>query len=412
MNRIDFPAALACIETVTPGLPVESVAIDEALGRIIGADVVARADYPRFDCSAMDGFALVAADAVDASTDRPVRLDLVGESRAGAAAVPTSAPGACAISTGAPIAPPFDAVVAKERVVRQPSAIVLSEPVGLGRNIRRRGEDARQGDIVATCGQLVTPEVIGALCCFGVPEIEAIRLPRVVVLTTGDELRRASGSDYFVHDSNGPMIAAMMRQAGLTPQIVSPAPDDPGALVTSIEQALAAAPDLIISTGGISVGDHDQVPAALRALGATIHFRGVAMRPGKPVLFATLPNGCLYFGLPGNPVAAAVGARFFVIAAIRAMLGLGRERGSVVAIDVPGGADTVGTRILKARWRPGPPPAVTLAADQRSHTMRPLLDCNSWVVRSADPDGDPVWTCFAMTPSFAEGQDVESVRLR
>lgn len=404
MNRIDFSAALSCIENVAPTMPVEPVAIDAALGRIIGADVVARADYPRFDCSAMDGFALVAGDVADASPDRPVRLDLIGESRAGGGAVAlVTAPGACAISTGAPIVPPFDAVVAKERVVREGAAILLTEPVGLGRNIRRRGEDAGQGDLVATRGQLVTPEVIGALCCFGVPEIDAIRLPRVVVLTTGDELRRARGDgEHFVHDSNGPMIAAMMRQAGLAPQLVTPAPDDRGALVTSIEQALAAAPDLIISTGGISVGDHDQVPAALQALGATIHFRGVAMRPGKPVLFATLPNGCLYFGLPGNPVAAAVGARFFVIAAIRAMLGLGRERGWAVAMDVPGGTDNVGTRIFKARWHPGPPPAVTLAADQRSHTMRPLLDCNSWVVRSVDPNGNPVSTCFAMLPSFRD----------
>jgi molybdopterin molybdotransferase len=404
MNRIDFSAALSCIENVAPTMPVEPVAIDAALGRIIGAGVVAQADYPRFDCSAMDGFAIVAADAANASLDRPVRLDLIGESRAGAAASLASAPGACAISTGAPIVPPFDAVVAKESVVRDGPAILLTESVGLGRNIRRRGEDARPGDLVAVRGKLVTPEVIGALCCFGVPEIDAIRLPRVVVLTTGDELRRARGEgEHFVHDSNGPMIAAMMRQAGLAPQLVTPAPDDRGALVTSIEQALAAAPDLIISTGGVSVGDHDQVPAALQALGATIHFRGVAMRPGKPVLFASLPNGCPYFGLPGNPVAAAVGARFFVIAAIRAMLGLQRERGWAVAIDAPGGPDNFGTRILKARWHPGPPPAVTLAADQRSHTMRPLLDCNSWVVRSIGPDGDAGWTCFAMTPSFAEG---------
>lgn len=407
MNRIDFSAALACIENVTPGLPVETVAIGAALGRIIGADVVARADYPRFDCSAMDGFAVVAADAADASPDKPVRLNLVGESRAGAAAALVSGPGVCAISTGAPIVPPFDAVVAKERVVRERSAVLLTESVGLGRNIRRRGEDARCGDVVVTRGQLATPEVIGALCCFGVPEIDAIRLPRVAVLTTGDELRRPSGtSNHFVHDSNGPMIAAMMQQAGLAPHLVTPAPDEPGALVASIEQAMAIAPDLIISTGGVSVGDHDQVPAALQALGATIHFRGVAMRPGKPVLFATLPNGGLYFGLPGNPVAAAVGARFFVIAAIRAMLGLPRERGCAVAMDAPGGPDTVGTRILKARWHPGPPPVVTLAADQRSHTMRPLLDCNSWVVRSVDPNGDPVWTCFAMTPSFADGRRV------
>jgi len=405
MNRIDFSAALACIENVAPALPVESVAIGAALGRIIGADVVARADYPRFDCSAMDGFAVVAADVAEASPTRPVRLDLVGESRAGGAAKLVSAPGACAISTGAPIVPPFDAVVAKERVVREPSAVQLTESVGLGRNIRRRGEDARQGDIVATRGQLVTPEVIGALCCFGVPEIDVVRLPRVAVLTTGDELRVAKGSgDHFVHDSNGPMIAAMMQQIGLSPHLVTPAPDEPGALAASIEQALTAAPDLIISTGGISVGDHDQVPAALQALGATIHFRGVAMRPGKPVLFATLPNGCLYFGLPGNPVAAATGARFFVIGAIRAMLGLGRERGVAVAIDDQAGSDNVGTRILKARRNPGPPPAVTLAADQRSHTMRPLLDCNSWVVRSVDTGGDPVWTCFAMTPSFADDQ--------
>ena len=404
MNRIDFSAALSCIETVAPRMPIEPVAIDAALGRIIGADVVARADYPRFDCSAMDGYAVVAGEVINGSPESPVRLDVVGESRAGAAARMDSAPGACAISTGAPLIPPFDAVVAKERVVRDGPAILLTEPVGLGRNIRRRGEDARQGDLVAVRGKLVTPEAIGALCCFGVPEIDAIRLPRVVVLTTGDELRRARGEgEHFVHDSNGPMIAAMMRQAGLAPQLVTPAPDDRGALVTSIEQAMAVAPDLIISTGGISVGDHDQVPAALQALGATIHFRGVAMRPGKPVLFASLPNGCLYFGLPGNPVAAAVGARFFVIAAIRAMLGLQRERGRAVAIDAPGGPDNVGTRILKARWHPGPPPAVTLAADQRSHTMRPLLDCNSWVVRSVGGNGDAGWTCFAMTPSFAEG---------
>jgi molybdopterin molybdotransferase len=406
MNRIDFPAGLACIESVTPRLPVESVVIGAALGRIIGVDVVAQADYPRFDCSAMDGFAVVAADAAGASPEKPVRLDLIGESRAGAAPALRSAPGACAISTGAPIIPPFDAVVAKERIVREPSAIVLTEPVGLGRNIRGRGEDARQGEVVATCGQLVTPEVIGAVCCFGVPEIDAIRLPRVIVLTTGDELRASGTGDHFVHDSNGPMIAAMMQQAGLAPHLIAPAPDDPEALVTSITHAMSTAPDLIISTGGISVGDHDQIPAALQALGATIHFRGVAMRPGKPVLFATLPNGCLYFGLPGNPVAAAVGARFFVIAAIRAMLGLERERGYPVAIDAPGGPDNVGTRILKARWHPGPPPAVTLAADQRSHTMRPLLECNSWVVRSIAPNGDPVWTCFAMTPSFADGRGV------
>ena len=408
MNRIDFPAALTCIESVAPRLPVETVAIGAALGRIIGADVVAQADYPRFDCSAMDGFAVVAADVAEASPTKPVRLDLIGESRAGAAAPPVSAPGACAISTGAPIGQPFDAVVAKERVVRERSAILLTEPVGLGRNIRGRGEDARQGEIVATRGRSVTPEVIGALCCFGVPEIDVIRLPRVAVLTTGDELRQAGGSgDHFVHDSNGPMIAAMMQQAGLVPQLVTPAPDDPQALVTSINQALAAAPDLIISTGGISVGDHDQVPAALQALGATIHFRGVAMRPGKPVLFATLPNGCLYFGLPGNPVAAAVGVRFFVIAAIRAMLGLPRECGNAVTMEDPGGPDNVGTRILKARWHPGPSPAITLAADQRSHTMRPLLECNSWVVRSADASGDPVWTCFAMRPSFADDQQVD-----
>jgi len=406
MNRIDFPAALACIENVAPRLPVESVAIGAALGRIIGADVVARADYPRFDCSAMDGFAVVAADAAEASPENPVRLDLVGESRAGAAPALLSAPGACAISTGAPVVPPFDAVVAKERVAREASVVVLTEPVGLGRNIRGRGEDARQGDVVATRGQLATPEVIGALCCFGVPEIDAIRLPRVAVLTTGDELRAVGGGgNHFIHDSNGPMIAAMMQQVGLTPHLITPAPDEPEALVTSIRQAMTVAPDLIISTGGISVGDHDQVPVALQALGATIHFRGVAMRPGKPVLFATLPNGSLYFGLPGNPVAAAVSARFFVIAAIRAMLGLRRERGVVVAMNDQAGTDSVGTRILKARWQPGPPPTVTLAADQRSHTMRPLLDCNSWVVRSAGPNGDPVWICFAMTPRFADDQE-------
>ena len=404
MKRLDFSTALDRIAAAALRLEAEIVPIEQAAGRILAAEIAAQCDYPAFDCAAMDGAAVIASRTAQASPGAPVRLPITGEIRASsrpqAAAAVNAAHGCCMISTGAAVVAPFDAVAAREYIAREGNDVVLRAPIDVGRNVRRRGEDARAGELVARPGQIVTPWGVGALCCYGIDVVEVVRRPRAIVLPTGDELRSSNATGAFaVHDSNGPMIAAMLRHLGIDVELASPVIDEHEGLLKRIREAGDRSPDLIISTGGVSVGEHDHVASALEKLHANFHFHGVSMRPGKPALFATLGDGTLYFGLPGNPVAAAVGARFFVTTAVRAMLGLNREVGTTVSVDVPGIAPAGVTRILKARRSADNHGAVELAQDQRSHTMRPLLECDTWLVVKDGPEGN-AREYFTMTPSL------------
>lgn len=380
-SRVDFDTAIAMVAAAAPAMPTEVVAVADALGRVAIADLFAEAHYPRFDCAAMDGYAFVAAGTDDASSAAPVTLIICGESRAGMAAASGGPGTACRISTGAPIPPDFDTVLPRERAVVADETLVLTEIERLGRNVRLRGEDALVGDRVLAAPAIVTPERIGALSCFGITRLEVAMRPRLSILPTGDELAMpVRDAQFTVFDANGPMIAAMARYLGIEPEIGVPVADNSAALTAALEGAIGRGNDIVLATGGVSVGDHDHVPGVMRDLGAEILFHGVSMRPGKPVLAARLPNGSLFFGLPGNPVAAAVGFRFFVAAAIRRSQGLSIETGEPVALHhdrMPGT-----TCILKARLERGQqrPVAVRIDFDQRSHTMRPLMDANCWLV--------------------------------
>ncbi len=376
-KRPSFDEALRIVAAVTPRAPSERIDLDDALGRVTSADVLAVADYPLADMAAMDGVVLAAADSLTASPEKPVGLPLRGEARAGAA-VPIVSPGtACRISTGAAIPSGCDAVVAREFVAIERDMVLLTHPVAAGRNIRKRGEDAGQGDIVVPPGRVITPMIVGALACYGVTTIDAVRLPAITILSTGDEL----GGPNAIPDANGAMIAAMVRTVGMKPPRRLGVGDDPAAIADILSTAAAVPDAILISTGGVSAGDHDHLPRVVADMGGTIHFHGVAMRPGKPVMFATLPGGALYFGLPGNPVAAALGFRFLVMAAIRAMSGLPMETGTPVSLDVPARPDT--TIVLKARRSAAG--GIEIMDDQRSHTMRPLLTADRWI--TVDPEG-------------------------
>lgn len=377
------------------------VPLDQALGCVTTEAVLAVDDYPRFDVAAMDGFAVASARAIGASPETPVRLTIAGESRAGGVASDVDGQGACRISTGALIPAGYDAVLPRERAAVVGDCLHLTEPVVAGRNVRRSGEDARAADRVLGPGRVIDPLIIGALACYGVRHVVAMNLPCIALLPTGDEIiaPTAASERHSIHDANGPMIAAMASALGLPLRRLSAVGDASADIATQIDAAQASGAQIIVSTGGVSVGAHDLVPHALAAIGATVHFHGVAMRPGKPVLFATLADGTPFFGLPGNPVAAAVGFRFFVTAAVRAMLGLSPEQGIAEAIS---GEQRPGTtRILKAQHNLDSTPSLAICADQRSHTMRPLIDATCWIVVPPAEAVDRPCRRFTLHPALA-----------
>ena len=300
---------LAAIEP----LPAESIAVPQAAARFAAAPVHSSAALPRFDQSAMDGYAIRAADT-------PGTLRLVGEQPAGAArALHVGAGEAARIFTGAPLPPGADAVVMQEDVVPDGTTIRVVEAAKAGEFIRRRGEDVCEGQRLVDAGEPLTAARIGLLCAAGVAGISVHRRPRAAIITTGDELRPPGGplSPGELYESNGPMLAAQLASAA---DIAGTAhsPDQPAALAGAIRSFADA--DAIVLSGGVSVGAHDPVHGALRELGATVDLWRVAVKPGKPFLFARLGRQRI-FGLPGNPVSTFVTAHLFVLPALARMSG-------------------------------------------------------------------------------------------
>ncbi len=293
----------------------EDVPLDAALGRVLAAEVVAAYDVPGFDNSAMDGFAAAAG---------PARLlRLVGESRAGAPFAGTLAAGEAArISTGAALPAGADAVVQLERAEERDGHVELLEDAQPGRNIRRAGEDVRAGAVVLPAGTLLGAAELGAAVNAGVASLLCARRPRVAVLATGDELV-APGVPLGpgqVHDSNLTTLVALARAAGAEVVIARHVTDDEDATRAALTDALDGA-DVVVVSGGVSVGPHDHVKPALAALGVEEVFWRVALRPGRPTWFGVKRPDAMVFGLPGNPVSSYVTFVLFVRPALAALQG-------------------------------------------------------------------------------------------
>lgn len=399
-EKISVSEALDRIEShVAPLLP-RMIRLDaQAYGQILARTTTAAADTPRFDCSAMDGFALATSETSTATEQRPAQFELAADipaaSRQDKLELGTAAP----ISTGAPLPAGATAVVAKEQCRVDRGKLLISEPVTPWRNVRRQGEDMASGALVASPGSFLSPALIGALLAYGVAQVEARSLPKVHILPTGSEFALPIPAASVPRiDCNGPMIGAICRSLGVDFHIQDPVPDDADILYGAL-QSLQGTPraDLILSTGGVSVGPHDLVRAALEKAGARIVFHGIAMRPGKPILFAVLPDGRPFFGLPGNPVAALVGFRFFVLAAIRQLVGIDRELGRSIAAPQPPREGI--TQFLRARIAGDG--SIVLSDDQRSHVMRSLIDSDHWVcLDGTGPEATA--TIFRQSPSLAE----------
>ena len=318
---ISVAEALQIVREQTRPLETERVSIEQSLGRILAQDVVADTDLPPFNRSQMDGYAVRAED----TTSAPVRLKIVGESAAGKGWHNEIREGeAVRIMTGAPVPPGADAVQQVELTheLKDNTVVELLASVSIGRSIVNRGSEITSGETTLRAGVTLNAAMLAVLASFGYAQVSVSRRPRVSVLATGSELvsiDNTPGPDQ-IRDSNNYSIGAYAENAGATVERLPLTVDDTASLKNVIAGA-ASRSDLVVTSGGVSMGVYDFTKVALNELGAELFFDRVALRPGKPTVFARLPNGTLMFGLPGNPVSVSVTFNLFARTAILAMQG-------------------------------------------------------------------------------------------
>ncbi|MGI5836760.1 MAG: gephyrin-like molybdotransferase Glp [Chloroflexota bacterium] len=361
----------------------ETRCILDCLGLVLAEDISADMNVPPFDNSAMDGYAVIAADTQEASRDNPVTLRVIADLPAGYPQSLSVRRGeAVRIMTGAPMPDGADAVARIEDVERGADTVLLFKPLAPGDDMRYAGEDVKKGDIVLTKGTVVRPSEIGMLATLGRKEARVIRAPRIAVLTTGDEL---VGPDEPVtpgkiRNSNLYSLSAQVAACGAVPVPLGVARDSAGELQDKIRDGIEDA-DILITSGGVSVGDYDMVKTVLARLGEILFWR-VRMRPGAPVVFGLL-NGKPMFGLPGNPTASMVAFEQFVRPAALKMAGRTRLRRREVEATVEGTVkNRTGFRNFirsfaeerDGRW------FVRLAGAQGSAMLRTMIQSNALLV--------------------------------
>ncbi|MFL6245063.1 MAG: gephyrin-like molybdotransferase Glp [Thermoanaerobaculia bacterium] len=297
--------------------PAEPVPLDDALGRVLREDVIATHDMPPADNSAMDGYAVRAADLGDV----PVRLPVIDDIPAGHPSARALEPGtAMRIMTGAFVPEGADTVVQVELTDGATDVVTITKALSRGANIRRRGEDMRAGAVVIRGGVRIGPAEIAMLAAVQKTTVQVGRRPTVAILSTGDELVDAGEplTPGKIVNTNGPLLAALVRQAGAIPRPLGIVRDTREATIAALESALES--DFVLSSGGVSVGAYDFVKEALDALGAETKFWRVAMKPGKPVVLSRWRDRVI-FGLPGNPVSCLVSFHLFAAPALRKAMG-------------------------------------------------------------------------------------------
>ena len=318
---ISVAEAVQIVRQQTKTLGTEKVDLPNALGRVLAQDVVADTDLPPFDRSQMDGYAVRAAD----TTSAPVSLRIVGESAAGKGWHQQMNSGeAVRIMTGAPVPEGADSVQQVELTheLKDGTVVELLAAVEPGRSIVKQGDEIKAGETVLRGGVTINAAMMAVLAAFGYAQVEVGERPRVAVAATGSELVTVDeqpGQDQ-IRDSNNYSISAYAEHNGAVVQRLTLIRDETSLLKRQIAEA-ADNFDVVVTSGGVSMGVYDVTKNALKELGAEIFFERVALRPGKPIVFARLPGGALFFGLPGNPVSVSVTFNLFTRTALLAMQG-------------------------------------------------------------------------------------------
>ena len=313
------------LEQVTP-LATELIPVDEADGRVLGEDLLSHVDLPPFDYSAMDGYAVVAADFQGSG---PWELPVAFEQRAGASGGRVTPGSVARIFTGASLPAGADAIVMQEDTEKRGARVLVRASPRPGNHVRRRGEDLARGAVALMQGTRLNPFRVGLAAALDRAQVRVARRPRVALLCTGDELRDAGSPERAgsIPDSNGPSLAALARRTGA--QVVRlPRTSDDLELTRAAIRAALLDHDVLLTVGGVSVGDHDVVKAALEAEGVAIDFWKVKIKPGKPLAFGR-QGSAFVLGLPGNPVSAQLTLCLFGLPLLRAL------QGDVRAVPIP-----------------------------------------------------------------------------
>ena len=370
-------------------LPAYPQPLMETLGLAAAEDVVSTIPLPPFDNSAMDGYAVRHADVATASDDNPVHLPVVGEIGAGRAGLLALSPGtAVKIMTGAPVPAGADAVVPYEWTDRGVAQVRISQAPEHGQHVRPTGDDVSAGDLLVQDGTVLGPRHLGLLASVGRSTVVSRPRPRVVILSTGSELREP-GSDLgpdSIYDGNSWLLAAAARRAGAIAYRVGIVPDEPRAFLDALGDQLVRA-DLVVTSGGVSQGDFDVVKEALRPKG-TVWFGPVAMQPGKPQGFGTVGDDEIpIFTLPGNPVSSYISFEMFVLPALRKLMGKAPySRPTQRARLTHGVSSPPGRRqFLRGSFERGRGgPTVSPVGGPGSHLIGGLADSNALVVVPED----------------------------
>ena len=326
------------LEQVRP-LKALRLPLSQATGHCLAEELRSDRDQPAAHRSAMDGFAVRSADLASC----PRQLRLAGEVAAGSPARPRVRPGTCVrVLTGANVPAGADAVVKVEQTRESDSGVMFRRPVKVGANIRKRGEEAKKGSILLKRGTLLGAVQIGLCASVGKAQPKVYPRPRVTVLCTGEELRPVSDrvGRHELRDSNGPSLTAVLALWGYQGVSHKVVPDDRKVLSARLKRAVNQH-DVVILSGGVSVGKYDFVPEAIELAGGRIRFHGVAMRPGKPELYATVGGNKHIFGLPGNPLSVMTGFYEFALPALRRLSGV-EPRLCQVSLHLPLAGDVVG----------------------------------------------------------------------
>jgi molybdopterin molybdotransferase len=401
---ISLQEALAAYPRSLQPLGTENIPTLEAMNRCLAESPRAQVDLPRFTQSAMDGYALAAQDTTPASTERPLRLPIAGSLPAGPLdELPQLRRGtAWRILTGGSLPRGADTVIPQELVQTDENHIVLASVYDADRNVRHAGEELRAGATLATIGQRISPGLLGALVMAGVATVSVYRRPRVHVLVTGDEIRPLGsalrGGEIF--DSNGPLVGGLLRAMGYPPPEVAHVRDTGGEVRAALGQAIETA-DLVITTGGVSVGDRDFIPAVAAELGVEKIFWKVAQKPAKPLFFGIRHHTAL-LGLPGNPGAVLVGMLLHVRHALDCLegavpAGAPFHYGRLAAKER---ADERRDRLVRMNLETSPAGAVLLhpLGKQDSHMLSNLSTARALVHLPAAASDYPADTVVRWTP--------------
>lgn len=369
----------------------EVVALDDCLFRVLAEPIFARRDVPPQDNSAMDGFALTSLATEGASDGTPVSLPVVRTIKAGdLAGSPILQSEAVRIMTGAPVPGGVDTVVRVEDTYVEAESLFLTKPVNMGANIRRSGEDIKALEEVFPAGRPLRPADLGLIASQGIAQLKVYRRPEVAILATGDEVVSLGEVPHEaqIYSSNSHALSALVRECGAVPRQLGIAHDDPDHLAAMIEEGLQS--DVLVTTGGISMGDYDYLKDVFGKVGVEILFWKVAQKPGKPMTFG-VRHGKPIFALPGNPVSATLSFELYVRPAMRKMMGHTRLfRPTVWAVldqDIkkkPGRRNFI--RGIVERKEDGVLYAHT-TGEQGSGILRSMSDANGIIVLSEDAEG-------------------------